>query len=224
MDIRLSKALLINGAVKPTGWSNSPFAPLDRRHGAGILNIYNSYRQFRGGQTGDSESVAIRRGWDLATASTKNYRFEVPNRASFTATLVWLRAYGQTNISNLDLFLYRDADAALVASSESAVDNVEHIFARSLPAGTYRLQVAGGLAETFALVYEFQSHELPRIQWAPRNATLIGEPFQSYQIQTTTNFTTWTSVLSGAASADGILPFAFEGASPAAFFRALELP
>jgi len=152
LDIRLLKALLLNGAVKPVGWSNSPAAPLDRRYGTGVLNIYNSYRQWRGGPISNSEN---RRGWALTTASAKDYLFNIPRNASFAATLVWLRTIGQTNISNLDLFLYRDSDPALIASSESAVDNVEHIFISSLPAGTYRLRVIGDHAETYALAYEF---------------------------------------------------------------------
>ncbi len=42
-DSRVLKALLLNGAVKPQGWTNTPTAPLDTRYGAGILNVYNSY-------------------------------------------------------------------------------------------------------------------------------------------------------------------------------------
>ena len=36
-DGRTIKALLLNGAVKPAGWTNSMSAPLDLRYGAGVL-------------------------------------------------------------------------------------------------------------------------------------------------------------------------------------------
>ncbi len=65
-DIRTVKALLLNGAVKPTGWTNSytvnsgvitynaPTAfsrtPLDPRYGAGVVNVYNSYEQLAAGE------------------------------------------------------------------------------------------------------------------------------------------------------------------------------
>ncbi len=39
-NLRTIKALLINGAVKPLGWTNSSFFPLDARYGAGVLNVF----------------------------------------------------------------------------------------------------------------------------------------------------------------------------------------
>ncbi|HXF10917.1 MAG TPA: hypothetical protein VN625_09040, partial [Desulfuromonadaceae bacterium] len=48
-DMRTLKALLLNGAVKPAGWSNTLSQPLDLRYGAGMLNVFNSYRQLAGG-------------------------------------------------------------------------------------------------------------------------------------------------------------------------------
>ncbi len=65
-DIRVIKALLLNGAVKPAGWTNSytiyantytfntptDFAvtPLDPRYGSGVLNVYNAYRNLLDGE------------------------------------------------------------------------------------------------------------------------------------------------------------------------------
>ena len=64
-DIRTVKALLLNGADKPTGWTNSytvnngnysynaptttATTPLDPRYGAGVVNAYNSYNTLAGG-------------------------------------------------------------------------------------------------------------------------------------------------------------------------------
>ena len=65
-DIRTVKALLLNGAVKPTGWTNSytvnngtytynaptttATTPLDPRYGSGVVNAVNSYNILAGGE------------------------------------------------------------------------------------------------------------------------------------------------------------------------------
>jgi len=49
-DVRTLKALLLNGAVKPAGWTNGATTPLDARYGAGVVNVFNSWTQLRGGQ------------------------------------------------------------------------------------------------------------------------------------------------------------------------------
>ena len=166
-DIRAVKALLLNGAQKTADWTNSSSTPLDLRYGAGILNVFQSYRQLRAGRQTASVSQSItlggphlplpatneissRRGWDLATATStvaedgiRHYFFNVRGQANrtFTATLVWNRQQNQTAINDLDLFLFRVPANSLVASSVSLVDNVEHISLTNLPPGHYDLQV-----------------------------------------------------------------------------------
>lgn len=49
-DVRTIKALLLNGAVKPSDWTNSQSSPLDFRYGAGVLNVFNSWHQLKMGQ------------------------------------------------------------------------------------------------------------------------------------------------------------------------------
>ena len=65
-DIRVIKALLLNGASKPPDWTNSytiytnvysfhapdafTLTPLDPRYGSGVLNIYNSYKNLVAGE------------------------------------------------------------------------------------------------------------------------------------------------------------------------------
>ena len=51
-DMRTVKALLLNGAVKPAGWTNNSPSPLDAHYGAGVLNVFNSYEQLAGGKQG----------------------------------------------------------------------------------------------------------------------------------------------------------------------------
>ena len=116
------KALLLNGAVKPVGWTNSNASPLDARYGAGMLNIYNSYAQLAGGKhayitstsvstggahppAGATGSIGSLNGWDFNTNTSSafddtinHYYFNVTNGVSntkftATATLVWNRHY-----------------------------------------------------------------------------------------------------------------------------------
>jgi len=134
--------------------------------------------------TGDAGTVGTLSGWDFnsisstggglfssATDGVNHYYFNVTNdsgNAAFTltATLVWNRQQNQTNINNLDLFLYDAVSSNLVACSTSLVDNVEHIWLPQLPQGRYDLQVlknAGNSVsdtETYALTFEFFSMPL----------------------------------------------------------------
>src|ERR1051325_4028450 len=165
------KALLLNGAVKTTNWPNGVTRPLDARYGAGVLNIYNSDLQVRGGRqaaiamnnvslnaahppTAAAGSEASLRGWDFSSIQSTplndrvaHYYFNLPtNDAAYTATatLVWKNNLGLlTNLAltNLDLFLYETRSNTLVMQSTSVVDNVEHIFVPKLAAGRYDLQV-----------------------------------------------------------------------------------
>ncbi|MGO8765232.1 MAG: S8 family serine peptidase [Limisphaerales bacterium] len=170
-DIRTLKALLLNGAVKPSDWTNSTSSPLDARYGAGILNLFNSFRQLIGGQSGYNASASVQQGsphppvpssasipamsaWDFNSISStrgglftsamdgiNHYFFNVTNDVDVTATLVWERQANQTGINNLALFLYNCANSNLITCCTSIVDNVQHIFVPQLPPGRYDLQV-----------------------------------------------------------------------------------
>ena len=169
-DSRTVKALLLNGAVKPVGWTNGSAAPLDARYGAGVLNVFNAYEQLAGRKqinlvlgsvstnaahppTGATNTIGALSGWSFTnlTSSTTldalaHYYFNLtngPGRAAFTATttLVWNRQQNQTGVNHLQLFLYNAANSNLIAACTSAVDNVQHLFVPSLPPGRYDLQV-----------------------------------------------------------------------------------
>jgi hypothetical protein len=169
-DIRTIKSLLLNGAVKPTDWTNSNSSPLDARYGAGVLNVLNSYEQLAGGKhgfiatatvalngahppTGATSAIPVLSGWDFSTNTSSllsdrvnHYYFNVTNGlagANFiaAATLVWNRQKNQSSINNLNLFLYDCANSNLVNCSTSAVDNVEHLYIPQLAPGRYDLQV-----------------------------------------------------------------------------------
>ena len=166
-DLRTIKALLLNGAIKPYAWTNGSSTPLDARFGAGVVNVFNSWEQMKGGKHAFIESTSVSSGaphppganmnnvpalagWDTNAVSTSasqdtvnHYYFNLPGGSSFTltATLVWNKQDGAGAINNLDLFLYGTAGGNLVTCSTSLVDNVEHIYLPALPAGRYDLQV-----------------------------------------------------------------------------------
>jgi hypothetical protein len=168
-DVRAVKALLMNGAVKPSNWVHTSSMPVDATHayGAGVLNIFNSWKQMTFGQRKAIEMTSVTTGgahppgsnpaneativgWDLATISTTvqdtiaHYYFNLPStngNYTLTATLTWDRGLSTATINDLDLFLYRTSDGAQIALSTSRVDNVEHIYMPSLPPGRYDLQV-----------------------------------------------------------------------------------
>lgn len=114
-DLRVIKTLLLNGAVKPLGWTNGSATPLDARHGAGVVNALNSYRQLAAGERGSIVSnlvsvgavhppiaatgtVSALSGWDFNTNTSStspgrdaihHYYFNVSNvnaAVRFTAT------------------------------------------------------------------------------------------------------------------------------------------
>ncbi len=219
-DMRTIKALLLNGAVKPADWTNSNSSPLDARYGAGVLNVFNSYKQLAGGKNNSSATnfisigathlpvvatnfISATSGWNFQTISStatngavNHYFFNFTN-GFITATLVWNRQLAETNINNLDLFLFNAANSNLVACSTSRVDNVEHIFLPKLAAGSYDLQVLknGGTNvvsnnETYALAFAFAPTKL-NLTRAGTNAVLSWPVYPAgFCVEATTNLAT----------------------------------
>ena len=85
------KSLLLNGAVKMTNWTNGFRRPLDARYGAGVLNIYNSDLQLRGGRRvaiatnsvsvndphppiSTTNNIASLRGWDFSSIRSERVK------------------------------------------------------------------------------------------------------------------------------------------------------
>jgi hypothetical protein len=173
-DARVLKALLLNGAVKPTGWTHTATEPLDPTYGSGILNVDNSYMNLRGGKYGASSTtsgtasangsgaaISSLEGWNFTTitntGSNNNYTpadahylFNLSSTAgsefTLTSTLVWWKQYNASTINNLDLYLFNVSTGASIAISDSPVDNVQQLYVQDLAPGEYDLVVtkAGG--------------------------------------------------------------------------------
>jgi hypothetical protein len=233
-DFRTIKAVLLNGAVKPPDWTNSTASPLDARYGSGVLDLLNAYEQLVGGEHtflsgtqvpigsphppgNPPGQIAELSGWDFNTITSAT-NFDAINHYYFqpasgggtrawtaTATLVWNRQLGESNINQLSLFLYDCARSNLVACCTSLVDNVQHIYVPQLSPGRYDLQVwkAGGIAgsnivsdaETYALAWSFIS---PRLALTRSGTNLLLEwPIypDGTVLESATNLpiTTWTT-------------------------------
>ncbi len=135
-DLRVLKALLLNGAVKPAGWTNGPATPLDARYGAGFLNALNSYVQLTGGKqsyivtnkvslnaahppTGDTGTVVALSGWNLAT--------NVSGRSNSTGSQNDTIHHYYFNVSNSSPAVRFTATATLVwirQQSQTAINNL----------------------------------------------------------------------------------------------------
>lgn len=244
-DVRTIKAILLNSALKPFDWTHTTTAPLDTRYGAGVLNLYYAYQQFSAGEFSDTTEstvlsgaahppvasgtpTASTQGWNFKTVNigllrdtVDHYVFNITSNSTATATLDWERQNGETNINNLELFLYNATNGALIASSVSMVDNVQHIYVPHLPPGKYDLEVVALYAnsvsstETYALAFQFFGMSPPKISvtetggntvltwpWSPtvytlQEASRLGKPSPWTNVtaqQWITNTTVWASV------------------------------
>ncbi|HEY2588167.1 MAG TPA: S8 family serine peptidase [Tepidisphaeraceae bacterium] len=165
-DERTIKALLLNGADKPAGWTHTPTMPLDPRYGAGAVDAANAVQELDAGRAlldiptwsplgGTHAPLNLHglfsnkpSGWDFGAIASSpkldavnHYLFTVSGSSTLTATLVWNRQFNQSTINNLDLNLYNVDTHALVAQSISGVDNVEELYMTGLPAGHYDIEV-----------------------------------------------------------------------------------
>lgn len=176
--IETLKATLLSGATKDefaglaTPWNrvnNGSFVePLDRRFGAGELNINNSHLILTAGEkNGTDLALDGHIGWDFETlqgaGATRTYFFDLNGvtNVQFSATVTWLRRIAPTGTG--DLFATSDATLSLVEmrlfnanpdfslgslidSSVSPIDNVQHLYRTDL-AGTGRFALQVTLAD-----------------------------------------------------------------------------
>jgi hypothetical protein len=167
-DMRVLKALLLNGAVKPVDWTAPTNQPLDTRYGAGILNVFNSWNQLLGGRTFPGETTAVptgtshppgqstathtnRVGWTFSSITNTAAQDAIqhhyvdlppgPNSYGATITLVWNMQSGRTALNDLDLYLVKTGSEAILGQSTTFVNNVEHLHLAAVPPGRYDLQV-----------------------------------------------------------------------------------
>lgn len=214
------KAILIATSAKdrlPQWKRASDTTPYDASFGAGELNIYHAWHVLHAGEQAYSTTTeAALQGWDFAAATTgaagRRYFFTVPaGKAAndFSAALTWHRSI--TNIAgnytsvvaNLTLKLYAAngfTTGAVLTSSTSSVDNVEHLHLYHLPSGQYALEVTADLPlQDYALAWNVQPGDGPRLSAGTLSAGVLPltasslDPYASYTLESSTDLTNWTT-------------------------------
>ena len=175
------KSVLMAGANHDPfpSWSQTTARPLDAVFGAGQLDIYNSYHILQSGSHEGSLTEPVQsapsRGWsygEIVSAGQERYwdlqvTSQMPN-AKATISLNWLARYesptgdfaNSLSISNMRLSLYRSTNGFLgsrIAQSDSAVDNVEHLFLENLETGRYTIGVWSDRPDVFGIAWDFQA-------------------------------------------------------------------
>lgn len=244
------KAVLIAGASKqnlPQWQRDDDVEPYDDVFGAGELNLHQAWHLLNAGQQPHSSSmVRSMQGWDFSTTTTssggRRYFFAIPEHSladTFSATLVWHRhitnllgSYS-SSLPDLSLKLYAAsglATNALISSSTSTVNNVEHLFLRHLPAGQYCLEVTSDTnGHDFAVAWQGVTGIGPQLAsrisgsqlWV--DASML-DPLTIYTLETAPDLSSaWTAVETFR-TADGTASFTHTWSSPSTpstrqFFR-----
>ena len=143
--------------------------PIDSTFGVGTANIDRSHRALTGGQHAsstdfngiDTAPVAAWETWTLSSNQSRYIKFGVDSLADeVSIALTWHQAansgFGSYSLVDMDMELYSyengtltslvgDAGLGVFGSgnvvSESAIDNVEHLYIQNLVAGEYVLEI-----------------------------------------------------------------------------------
>lgn len=167
-----------DGLAMPwTRVNNGTFVePLDRRFGAGQLNILNSYRILTFPQQGPSNNSTVNKfGWDYNTANpnvTNRYFIDITSTSTASITAVWMREITATqptpesnfvftpSLAHINIRLFTAIgfnEGTLVDESVSPIDNVQHLLDRGLAPGRYEIEVTTDVAENYALSWDFRT-------------------------------------------------------------------
>jgi len=248
------KALLLAGATKDEfpSWSRTPAHPLDNHYGVGELNIYNSYQTLASGESFPSNTGTVSGiGWNSKSVSgvtNAHYFFEVPASNVMTrlsVILAWNREITdgggggfdpQAFVADFDLHLHEASNFtsyALLETSTSNVDNVEHVYRRNLLAGQYAIEVEAHDAGEYALAWFSRSALIPEISTISTSNGNIhlsasATPGVPYGIQASTNLldpASWVMISTNTSATNVLLYEDSEsGGLPVRFYRLVPDP
>ncbi len=179
------KAILMAGAEKTKfdSWDRTETRPLDEVFGAGEVNILNSYRILAGGE--QTPGSVAHTGWDFDDLTdnvpgpdtpSRDYTITIPPgmiAEELAIVLNWHHTPDSANELpiNLSLSLSREEVGGALTPldlSNSPVDNVEHIYYRNLPEGSYRFTIAlpdnlnAATRQNFGLAWQTKLGDGPR--------------------------------------------------------------
>ncbi|MDY6832593.1 MAG: hypothetical protein SWC96_12285 [Thermodesulfobacteriota bacterium] len=137
---------------------------LDKRLGAGQLNIYESYHIIAAGEQNSGGSIGVY-GFDYnpafggleGSSTTETYAFTADaDHSRLIVALVWHvdidggapdAFNGAATYHNMDLVLYDATDSREAASARSAWDNTEHLWAPVTAGHQYEIRVQKGTGQ-----------------------------------------------------------------------------
>ena len=212
------KAILMAGAEKSNfqngsyTWSRTKTEPLDAIYGAGHLDVQHSYHILDAGEQSPAVTAGTY-GWDkhaFPGAGNVIYTLELEEDiAELSCLITWNRiindeswlgggAFSST-LADMSLQLHRvDGGSVEYDSSDSPVDNVEHVYLRGLAAGTYTLTVATDVAVDFAIAWRAEEGALPEFTMSPGAAAgSIDFAFtdlavgKQYTLKSSTDMSSW---------------------------------
>ena len=173
------KAILLAGADKSisANWDQTPTRPIDDVYGAGELDIYQSYFIQQGGQQIAGSTIGTH-GWNLSNLGNYSSEIYTINISSgfrlrkLSVIVTWNRKVAKQgsnfnpsfnpSLPDMNLELTDDSNNYVVQSSDSAVDNIEHIWRDSgseLEAGSYTLTVATDDSVQYAIAWRSELYQ-----------------------------------------------------------------
>jgi hypothetical protein len=241
------KAVLLAGATKEPfpNWSRTPTRPIDAIFGVGQLNVWTSYTILTGGeQTPSSSAPAANNGWDHGSSTTtRDYLLYIPSTlagSQLSAVLTWDRTFTTSSgatftatpneLPDLSLTLEKRATVGAgytgVDSSNSPVDNLEHVYRKSLTSGTYRLRVSPSANTPYALAWRVTPPEAPtKLNLVRRGSNLqfVGNNLvegQPYTLESSTDLKSWIVIgsFTGSSSSQTVATFSISS-NAKRFFR-----
>jgi hypothetical protein len=172
------KAILLAGADKSpfASWDQTTTRPIDDAYGAGQLDVYENYFIQQAGQQAATSTIA-KRGWNFSSVSSSSsevYNINVPagfELRNLSALVTWNRIVSKimqgpfttytSSLANLSLSL---TGGAVSQSSDSSVDNIEHIWrdsSNALASGSYTLTIAStsSTSTEYAIAWRSQLYQ-----------------------------------------------------------------
>ena len=173
------KAFLLAGADKSisANWDQTPTRPIDDVYGVGELDIYQSYFILQGGQQTAGSTIG-KYGWNLSNLSTNsNETYTISILSGFklrrlSVLVTWNRNVAKQvtffntsfnpSVPDISLELTDNSNNSIVQISDSAVDNIEHIWRGTgdeLEAGNYTLTVATDDSVQYAIAWRSELYQ-----------------------------------------------------------------
>ncbi|MEE2966713.1 MAG: hypothetical protein VX646_02435 [Verrucomicrobiota bacterium] len=212
------KALIMAGASKKEfdNWSRNTEMPIDPVLGAGKINLLNSYHILIAGEQ-EPGKFSTNYGWDFGSidGSRKVSYFINLEEAvkEATVSLNWNRVIRSAewldgnpyseSIADMKLELYRkkDNDFILYDSSDSKLDNLEHLYLRGLDKGEYEIRVSSDVATNYGLAWRAEKGKAPNINLviSPEDNSLIFYfshliPGKTFSLEKSSDLKKWTLI------------------------------